>query len=236
MITVLTWLWSQPGSRTTYNARHVNIWAAMVSRHLSMPHRLACVTNTPEGVDPRVRIIAPPGDFEDIRTERWSNGRPNCYRRLTMFRRDAAEVFGERFVCMDLDVVIGEALDPLFDREEDLVIFNGTAPTRPYNGSMIMLRAGSRPNVYESFTEAGAVEAGQKYAGSDQAWLAHALGEGEATWGEADGVFWYGPSFKRARATPRVLFFPGSLKPWTLASFDKFVKPHYRLADEREAA
>lgn len=236
MITILTWLWSQPHSRTTYNASHVNLWAAMVSRNLSMPHQLACVTNTPEGIDPGVRIITPPGEFEDVQTKRWSNGRPSCYRRLAMFRRDAAEVFGERFVCMDLDVVIGGPLDPLFDRPDDLVIFNGTAPSRPYNGSMMMLRAGCRPQVHEAFTEEGAVEAGQKFAGSDQAWLAHILGGNESTWGEADGVVWYGPGYKRRSVRPRVLFFPGMVKPWTLTAFDKFVGANYRIGDEREAA
>jgi hypothetical protein len=236
MIRIVTWLWRQPGSRTNYTGRHVNIWASMVTRNLSMPHELACVTNTPDGIDPRVRIITPPGEFEDVQTARWANGRPSCFRRLAMFRRDAAKTFGERFVCMDLDAVVGGALDPLFNRKDDLVIFNGTAPNRPYNGSMLMMTAGCRPHVYEQFTEAGAVEAGQKFAGSDQAWLAHTLGDGEATWGEADGVYWYGSSYKRAAVAPRLLFFPGSLKPWTLTAFDKFVGANYRITEEREAA
>src|SRR3546814_19892900 len=66
------------------------------------------------------------GEFLDISNPRWSNGRPQCYRRLSMFRRDAGEIFGERFVSMDLDVVVGGPLDPLFDRPEDLVLFKGT--------------------------------------------------------------------------------------------------------------
>lgn len=236
MLRVLTWLWKQPEMRTVYTAQHVNIWAAMVSRNLTMPHELACVTNMPDGIDPRVRIIAPPGDFEDVRTLRWSNGRPSCYRRLAMFRRDAARIFGERFVCMDLDCVIGGPLDPLFDRGDDLVIFNGTAPSRPYNGSMILMTAGSRPRVYEEFSEAGATEAGQKFAGSDQAWLAHILGPDEATWGEADGVYWYGRGYQSRRDLPRLLFFPGALKPWTVTVLDEFVRRNYRLARQREAA
>lgn len=235
MITVLTWLWSQPQSRTVYRAEHVNIWADMVSRNLTMPHELACVTNTPERIDPKVRIITPPGDFEGVKTPRWSNGRPSCFRRLAMFRRDAATIFGERFVCMDLDVVVGGALAPLFDRVEDLVIFKGTAASRPYNGSMLLIQAGCRPQVYEDFTEAGAIEAGEKCTGSDQAWLAHILGSGEATWSEADGVCWYSTHHKH-KEPPRLLFFPGSLKPWTVATYDRFVKANYRITDEREAA
>jgi hypothetical protein len=236
VITVLTWLWKQPQTRTLYKAHHVNVWASMVSRHLSMPHELACVTNMPDGIDPRVRIITPPGDFEGMQTPRWSNGRPSCFRRLSMFRRDAASIFGKRFVCMDLDVVVGDALDPLFDRPEDLVIFNGTRPDRPYNGSMMMLRAGCRPEVFEEFTEAGAIESGQKFVGSDQAWLSHILGSGEATWGEADGVHWYSSKYIRKAISPRLLFFPGSLKPWEMVGVDRFVKANYLITNEKEAA
>jgi len=235
VITVLTWLWRQPQMRTVYTAQHVNIWASMVSRNLSMPHDLACVTNMPEGIAPDVRIITPPGDFDGMQTPRWSNGRPSCFRRLAMFRRDAAEVFGGRFVCMDLDVVIAGSLDPLFDRRDDLVLFKGTKPGRPYNGSMALIRAGCRPQVYEEFTQTGAVEAGERFAGSDQAWLAHILGPGEATWSEADGVYWYNRR-RLPRPMPRLMFFPGSLKPWTVAAFDKSVGAHYRITDQREAA
>lgn len=236
MLTILTWLWAQPHGRTSYKAEHVNIWAEMVSRHLAMPHELACVTDTPDGIDPSVRIISPPGDFEDVQTARWANGRPSCYRRLSMFRRDASEIFGERFVCMDLDCVVGGPLDPLFDRGDDLVLFNGTAPSRPYNGSMILMTAGSRPRVYEKFSEAGANEAGQRFAGSDQAWLAHILGPDEATWGDVDGVYWYGREYQRRSTDPRLLFFPGTLKPWSVRNFDLFVRRNYRLTRMREAA
>jgi hypothetical protein len=208
----------------------------MVSRNLQMQHELACVTNMPEGIAPGIRIITPPGDFEDVQNPRWKNGRPSCYRRLSMFRRDAAAIFGDRFVCMDLDVVIGGGLDPLFDRDDDLVIYNGTSPDRPYNGSMMMLRAGCRPQVYEEFTEARAIEAGEQFTGSDQAWLAHILGFGEATWGDTDGVYWYGSRYQRNRPNARLLFFPGALKPWAISGFDPFVRANYRIAQSQEAA
>lgn len=239
MLTVLTWLWRNPACRTQFDASHVNVWADMVRRNLSMPHRIVCVTDTPQGIDPSVEIIEPPGDFHGIQP-RWGPRKPNCYRRLAMFRRDAASIFGERFACMDLDCVIGGPLDPLFDRPEDLVLFKGTAPSRPYNGSMMLIRAGCRPQVYEKFDQAGANASGDAFLGSDQAWLALCLGWGEATWGEADGAFFYGKDYalaRKAKKVPRVVFFPGKLKPWTLAQInvDPFVSNNYRIA-EREAA
>lgn len=237
MLTVLTWLWSQPNGRTTYTPEHLAIWADMVSRNLSMPHRLACVTDEWD-LPPNVARIAPPGEFEDIVSKRWGSGRPNCFRRLSMFRRDAADLFGERFVCMDLDVVIGGPLDPLFDREDDLVLFKGTASDRPYNGSMMLIRAGCRPQVYEKFNQHGADVSGEKFVGSDQAWLAHCLGWSEKTWDESDGVYFFRPSW-RNKINPRVIFFPGppKLKPWVLAPYKiyPFITNNYRIA-AREAA
>ena len=229
MLTVLTWLWRQPQSRAVYTAEHVNLWASMVERNLTLPHRIACVTDMPEGIDPSVEIIAPPHEFEDVRNSRWGERKPQCYRRLSMFRRDAAKIFGKRFVCMDLDCVIGGPLDPLFDRDEDLVLFKGTTKKRPYNGSMMLIRAGCRPQVYEDFTPEGAEQSGSEFCGSDQAWLAHKLGWNEPTWDETDGVYFYARYQRNyERLKPRVLFFPGSLKPWHMSG-DRFVRNNYRL-------
>lgn len=222
-LTVLTWLWSQPGGRTSYTAGHVNIWADMVARNLSTPHRLACVTDMPDGIDAGVEIIAPPREFEDVRIPSWGDARPQCLRRLVMFRPDAAEIFGERFVCMDLDCVIGGQLDPFFETEAGFKICAGTAKGRPYNGSMMILRAGARPQVYTEFTGAKAVEAGRKFVGSDQAWISAILGPNEEVWRQEDGIAWFG----QYRPPSSVLtFFPGHLKPWDTAS--GWIGQHYR--------
>jgi hypothetical protein len=198
-----------------------------------MPHRIACVTNTPKGIDESIRIIKPPGDFEDAKPH-WGPLKPNCFRRLAMFRRDAAGIFGERFVCMDLDCVIGGQLDPLFKRPEDLVLYKGTAPDRPYNGSMMLIKAGCRPQVFEDFDDCAASTCGQIFVGSDQAWLAMKLGRKEKVWSERDGVFWYGPLYQAVakKTTPRILFFPGKIKPWTIAqiNIDRFTTENYREA------
>lgn len=234
MITILTWLWRQPHARAHYTAEHVNIWADMVRRNLAMPHRIACVTDIPKGIDSRVEIIAPPGDFMDVRSPLWTNGRPQCYRRLSMFRKDAGAIFGERFVCMDLDCVIGGALDPLFDRDEDLVLYKGTRPTRPYNGSMMLISAGCRPHVFDDFDREGALKSSAEFLGSDQAWLAYRLGWGEATWDEDDGVRFYSGNLSAdyGASDTRILFFPGKMKPWIARSLNSWVNDHYGIAKE----
>jgi hypothetical protein len=200
-----------------------------------MKHRLVCVTKEAD-LPSNVERIEPPGEFEDIQPN-WGPRKPNCYRRLVMFKRDAHKIFGRRFVSMDLDCIIGGPLDPLFDRPEDFVIFKGTVPERPYNGSMMLIRAGSRPQAYEKFDQAGANVSGTTFYGSDQAWLAHILGPNEATWDESDGVWFFGQRYlaEVKRANPTILFFPGKSKPWELAPIFPYMKRNYRLT-VREAA
>ena len=238
MLTVICWLWSQPGGRARYTAEQVNIWADMVRRHLSLDHEIACVTDMPEGLDPGVRIIAPPGEFLDVTIPTWGadRGLPQCFRRLALFRPDAADVFGgERLVSMDLDCVIAEPLDPLFDRPEDFVMYRGTTDKRPYNGSLVMLTAGARSEVYTHFTPEGAAEAGKRFVGSDQAWISHVLGWGEATWGPEHGVVWWGSSRNYAAPEWGLMFFPGDPKPWQLLG-DEWIAMHYRRNDEWDEA
>lgn len=217
-LTILTWLWSQPGGRYTYTAEHVNIWAAMVSRNLSLPHRIACVTDMPQGLDKGIAVIKPPRDFEDVRIPTWGTDKPQCLRRLSMFRPDAAQIFGKRFVAMDMDCVVIGPLDPLFDRDDDIVLYRGTHKQRPYNGSMLMMNAGARPRVFNEFTPEGAANAGKRYIGSDQAWMSLILGPGEATWGGADGVHAYNSRWNEGE--PRVTFFLGPPKPWEIAAIE----------------
>jgi hypothetical protein len=200
----------------------------MVERHLSLPHTLACVTDTPEGLRDDIEIIVPPGDFVGIETPTWGGGLPNCFRRLAMFRPDAADIFGERFVCMDTDCVIADSLDPLFERDEDLIMYRGTNFSRPYNGSMMMLTAGCRPKVYNLFKPELASKAGYQYVGSDQSWISYVLGEGEAVWGHEDGVAWFGSRWNR---DTRIMFFPGHPKPWHLVGRSKLVTDNYYGAE-----
>ncbi len=198
----------------------------MIKRNLSVPHRLACVTDMTDGIDPAVEIIPPPGEFEHVKVPTWGEHRPQCFRRLAMFKPNAAELFGEYIVSMDLDCVIAEPLDSLFRDCGEFKIAVGTAPERPYNGSLIYLKAGARPQVYEQFTPQGAAEAGRKFVGSDQAWIAHCLGPDEATWGAADGLVYHGVG-RNAEILCRIMFYPGSTKPWNRLH-EPWVAENYR--------
>lgn len=227
----MCWLWSQPGGRTTYNANHVNIWAAMLKRHLTIPHTLACVTDMPEGIDPDIEIIKPPMEFIGLETPTWNTDKPNCFRRLVMFSPDAEKIFGaKRFASMDIDCVIGENVDSIFDRDDDFIMYRGTNFDRPYNGSLLMMNAGARPQVYTEFNEDNAIKSGQKYTGSDQAWIAYCLGTGEQTWSFEDGICWWGSQYNVQMESQKIMFFPGTMKPWQVIAigYDKWCLEHYR--------
>lgn len=199
----------------------------MVRRHISMPHRIACITDMPAGIDRDIKIIKPPRDFEDVRIPTWGSHMPQCLRRIALFRPEAARIFGKRFVSMDLDCIISDSLDPLFDRQDDFVMYRGTTRNRPYNGSMVMMTAGARPKVYTDFTAEGAVRAGQQYLGSDQAWISHILGGGEKVWDASDGVHAWESQWNVGE--PRITFFLMKDKPWDfVAAADPFAVKHYR--------
>ena len=200
----------------------------MIRRHLTTPHTLAVVTDIDGDFGEGVEVIAPPRDLDDARIPTWTADRPQCLRRLSMFRRDAADLFGcDRIICTDLDLVVCGSLDPVLDIEDDFKITKGTARNRTYNGSMLSLRLGSRPQVFETFALDKAVAAGRRHVGSDQAWIAEAL-PGEKTWGPEDGVrFW---TQHHPVNDARVIFFAGPAKPWALASVGReaIVAKHYR--------
>lgn len=229
MLTVLCWYWRQPEGRVSYEPLHVAVWADMIRRNLSLPHRLAVVTN--EQLDiAGLEVIPPPADFEGVRIPSWPEHRPQCLRRLSMFRRDAGEIFGDEILCTDLDVVVGASLDPLLRERGDFRMAIGTAPGRPYNGSLIYLRTGSRPQVYDKFTPERAAAAGARFVGSDQAWIAACLGPNEATWGEADGLVYHRLA-QKPNMTRRVLCFPGAEKPWHRLH-DPWIGLHYRRSPQ----
>lgn len=229
MTLFLTWYWRQTPNRAGYDAAKVNRWAQMLRANLTIPHEIAVVTDLPEGIDPDIRIIPLPKDFVNVRCKAWAeaSGLPQCYRRLKLFDPAAAQYFGATdIVSMDLDVLIWSNLDALFSEPADFRMFKGTSNVRPYNGSMLRIRAGARRQVYERFAAdplAIANAARAKYIGSDQAVISLLLGPGEKVWDVDDGVHHYSSRFERlqgsrfARQPPpglRMLFFPGNVKPW----------------------
>lgn len=223
MLTFVTWLWRAPiGYRSQFAATHVNTLARMIDRHYQPPHRILCVTDQPKGIDPHVVIVPAWNDFADVTSPHGRPYRnPSCYRRLRAFHPAIGAVFGDRFVSVDLDTVIVADLAPLFDRPEDFVIWGETNKRSWYNGSLWLLRAGARPQVWTQFNPRTSPHVAYRAGrfGSDQGWISYILGPGEATWSIMDGVYSYRVHLKPRGSTlpanARVVNFHGEHDPWS---------------------
>lgn len=238
MISVVCFKWKpRHGYRSTYPAEVVNTLRSMVQRHYPWPHRFICVTDDARGLDEDIEAVPLWDDYAEVPNPSFKTG-PSCYRRLKVFSRDIGEVLGERFVCIDLDTVIVGDLRPLFDRTEDFIAWRNPDPRWPLNGSMFMLTAGARPEVWEGFdpkTSPATSHAARCY-GSDQGWMSYVLGTGEATWGPEDGVYSYDMEIRKLGnhlpENARVVMFHGRHDPWmpVVHKVAPWVSEHYGWA------
>lgn len=221
MLSVVTWKWRPfAGYRSTFGPETVNVLRRMVARHYPDPHRFICVTDDATGLDPDIDVVPLWNDYADV-PHPTSPAHPSCYRRLRAFAPDIAQVFGKRFVSLDLDCVIVDDLRPIWNRTEEFVGLAGTQPPTTFNGSMFLLTAGTRPRVWKEFdpqfSPVNAQRAG--HYGSDQAWMSYILGPSEARWSPADGVYTYrlhvAPCHGRLPRDARIVFFAGKKDPWS---------------------
>lgn len=234
-LTFVCWKWRPAaGYRSAFTAQHVNTLARMIERCYARPHQVICVTDDATGIDADIGIVPLWPTHAGLPSPH-GRGNPSCYRRLRAFAADAAELFGPRFVSLDLDCVVTGDLTPLFDRPEDIVLWGDTHPTTYYNGGLWLLRAGSRRQVWETFDPVRSPAAAQRARqwGSDQGWLGACLGPNEARWTTADGVYSYRNHLKPARgqlpADARIVMFHGAVDPWSReAQALPWVREHWR--------
>lgn len=220
-LSIVTWKWSTPNYRSKFTAEHVNALHRMVARHYANPFRFLCVTNDAAGIGPSVQVIPDTEDFKDVRSPHGASA-PACFRRLRMFHPDIAQWFSGRFVSLDLDCVITGDMRPVWDRAEDYVGWSDPLRPTQYCGSMTLLSAGARSKVWSEFDPEHSPRAARAAGcmGSDQGWVSHCLGIGEATWGRQDGVYSYRWDLKGGPlpANARVVFFTGVVDPWASAA------------------
>lgn len=235
MLNMITWLWkSPPGYRSTFTTAHVNTLKRMIARHYPAPHRFCCVTDVTKGLDPDVAVIPAWNDFATLPSP--SGGRnPSCYRRLRAFDPAIGAVFGPRFASFDLDMVITGDLRPLLDRAEDFVIFADTNPKTFYNGSLLLMTAGARPQVWTSFDpkRSPALAKAAGHHGSDQGWISYCLGPKEAKYTPADGVYSFlkhlQPTGGKLPKDAKVVVFHGHVDPWQVQAQTQYpwIRAHW---------
>lgn len=241
MLDIVTWKWKpqQANYRSSYDHTPVNVLYQSCLRHYPHPFRFSCVTDDATGIDPAIRII-PLWDVcgRELASipNPWGAHQPRCYLRLPMYGAAAAEWIGPRFVSLDLDTVICRDMSPVWNRPEDFVIWGDVTALNPYNGSMTLMTAGARRQVWDRFDPARSpLEAKRNRCfGSDQGWIANVLGPGEARWTVADGVYSYRLHILRnggaLPADARIVFFHGRHDPWQPAvqSAHPWVREHWR--------
>lgn len=217
---ICTFKWKPAtGYRSKFGPEAVNVLASMVRRHYQKPHRFTCITDDPKGIDSNIRIVPLWSDYGNLPSA-YGSRNPSCYRRLKLFSAEAKELIGPRFVSLDLDMVITGDLSPLWDRTDDFIIWK--SPTPPprylYNGSMMLMTAGVRKAVWESFHPVKSVQEtrAKRMFGSDQAWISLKLGPGEKTWDEGDGVYSFRLQINRQSLPDKAkaVIFHGEFDPW----------------------
>lgn len=210
---ISTWLWGDK-----YPPHYVERLRAGVARHLGQPYEFRVFTPEPE--DQHLTQI------------------PGCLARLRAFDPawQAAQGInrGDRLVTLDLDLIVTGPLDALFDQPYPFMILGdvNTANKCPYNGSVQMLRAGYRPEVWGDFS-LKAMEASPRHSfHDDQGWLWHKLPH-EATWkaGPQSGVYGFHkkswPGGDDLPKDARIVAFPGWRDPNDFTHLP-WVKTHWR--------
>lgn len=211
MLTIATFKWG-----TKYSMEHVRRLHSMLRRNLTIPFNFVLISDQ---VDEDMRHLI--GDFDRGFPTRviplWDEMREAklCGVRLMAFSPWMRELIGPRFAWVDLDVVIMGNVDHVFGRKEAFIALSTPQGPLAYNGSLVMMSAGARSRVWETWTPAaydlmpahyaakGMIAGGQ----SDEGWMTYALGTGEARlnggWGRRDdGIYFFRHDLKGGAVLP----------------------------------
>lgn len=200
MLKICCWLW---GSK--YDQSYVRKWRDGIRRHLKQPHEILVIRPDPADLP-----------LTEVR---------GCFVRLRMFdpswQREIGLKPDERLVCTDLDVIFTGALDPLFDRDYSTFTILGGANAAnpcPFNGSVMMLRAGHHREVWRDFSIKASARAPYYEFPDDQGWLWHKLPDA-ATWhvGKTSGIYAFQkpgwPGDDKLPDDAKIVVFPGWRDP-----------------------
>lgn len=240
MLTVVCFKWKPriASPRFQFGPEHVLTLRNMVARHYPDPHRFLCITDDARGLKD-IETYPLWDTYADVPSPHFGNN-PSCYRRLVAFGPDFERIAGKRFVAVDLDAVIVGDMRPVWNRPEDFIVWGETDKRSWYNGSMWMMTAGARRQVLDTFNPRTSPREAKKAGrfGSDQGWISHVLGPGEATWTRDDGVYSHRvhidpppPKGCDGELPPNatIVFFHGQQKPWSYQSqCVPWIKRHYR--------
>lgn len=205
MVSIICWKWgnrNHPKKGIRFTSDHVNILQAMIYRNTSVPHRFICITDNTEGLHKRIETLDIDFHFPNFKNLQ------GCYRRLKTFDPyTSRKLFGDRFISIDLDVVILNNIDHILSFKEDVRIWQDLYRRKsPYCGSLFGKKSGWDSEVWRKFSKAPdfrAAEAVKRgFVGTDQAFLSLCLYPNIPIWSEEDGIYNFST---RIRKQSRVL-------------------------------
>jgi len=147
-----------------------------------------------------------------------------CLVRLQMFspewQRQQGIREGDTILNLDLDLIVTGQLEPVLNRAEDFVILQGAnaANPCPFNGSVMMLRAGAHRDVWDDFSLDKVSQIPKYEFPDDQGWIWHKLPKA-AGWnvGPRSGIYAFRkpqwPHDDQLPSDARMVAFPGARDP-----------------------
>jgi hypothetical protein len=233
MLTIVGCLWQNETYHSRYSAEQANVWARMIHRHLSIPHRFVLFTDQPDaGYDPLIEPHLIWKDYLFLGNPHWRPDFPQCYARLKLFSRDPelCAILGPRFVSIDLDCVVTGNLDKILGRREEFLMYRHPVQyqhdkVQPYNCSLWMMDTGCRPRVWEDFRGEASLKPFygkpklEHFLQTDQGWMCYKLGTKEKGWAMKDGIYmfsWIIRANVKLPADAKMVIFNGRHKPWDL--------------------
>jgi hypothetical protein len=210
-LTVVTWIWGN--KYPNFYIRRLDYGLRL---HLEPPFRFVVLQPLPEDL--------------------WLTGGCLCRMRLwdPAFQERNGIRPGERVLQLDLDLVITGRLEPIVDRDEDLVILAGAnaANPCPFNGSVVMMRAGEDSDLWFDLNAEVLRTIPSYQFPDDQGWI-HFKRPGAAVWnvGPSSGIYAFKkpgwPPGNDLPADARLVCFPGKRDP---AQFEHlpWIKKYWR--------
>ena len=247
VFTAAAWKWGMK-----YSAEYVNILAASIRRNLPPKYDLQfiCITDDAHGLDPWIFRLP----FHNLppRVTECLNILDGCYTRLSIFDPEFRSYMekshippADRITVFDLDAVICGNMEAIFLRQEKFIIAQGIHYLETkFNGSLVQLELGYRPDVWtdfsfqkaEPYTQHKNAQGTVAYQSTDQSWLYHKFGQRAAQFTpRGSGVYGYGkPGWPMGGIhlppNARVVFFPGQRDPSQPELQEKlpWIKDHWR--------
>lgn len=211
-LTVCAWQWG-----TKYGPHYVTRLRNGVARHLRQPHEFRIFHPEPE---------------DHLLTEI-----PGCLCRLRMFDPEWQRRNGitGRLLCLDLDLIITGEMEPILSlTDAPFAILKGANASNPcpFNGSVMMIEAGYRPDVWTDFSLHAIAAVPFHDFPDDQGWLWHKLPDADGLpVGPASGIYAFQkPGWPGGHALPkdaRIVCFPGWRDP-SRFTFLPWVAEHWK--------